>query len=155
LGLVSLVAVPGQIALGHLSDRIGREWVWAIGNLGFVLCCLTLLAMRDRPTAALLWAMIMAQGTLGYSLTSVMGPIPAEIFEGRHFGSIFGTVMLSAVLGGAAGPWVAGTLHDRVGSYAPAFWICIGLCTFSAIAIWLAAPRKVRAVAGRVPRLAD
>src|SRR5439155_26925421 len=26
LGLVSLVAVPGQIALGHLSDRIGREW---------------------------------------------------------------------------------------------------------------------------------
>jgi hypothetical protein len=21
-------AVPGQIALGHLSDRIGREWVW-------------------------------------------------------------------------------------------------------------------------------
>ena len=26
LGLVSLVAVPGQIALGHLSDRVGREW---------------------------------------------------------------------------------------------------------------------------------
>ena len=26
LGAVSLVAVPGQIALGHLSDRIGREW---------------------------------------------------------------------------------------------------------------------------------
>ena len=33
LGLVSLVAVPGQIALGHLSDRIGREWVW-IGDVG-------------------------------------------------------------------------------------------------------------------------
>ena len=33
LGLASLVSVPGQIALGHLSDRIGREWVWAIGNL--------------------------------------------------------------------------------------------------------------------------
>ena len=25
LGLVSLVAVPGQVALGHLSDRIGRD----------------------------------------------------------------------------------------------------------------------------------
>jgi len=36
LGLVSLVAVPGQIALGHMSDRIGREWVWSIGNGGFV-----------------------------------------------------------------------------------------------------------------------
>jgi len=26
LGLVSLVAIPGQIAFGHMSDRIGREW---------------------------------------------------------------------------------------------------------------------------------
>jgi MFS family permease len=154
LGLVSLVAVPGQIALGHLSDRIGREWVWSIGNLGFVLCCLALLVLRAHPTTPLLWAMIVAQGTLGYSLTSVMGAIPAEIFEGRHFGSVFGTVMLSAVLGGAAGPWVAGLLHDMVGSYAPAFWICIALCAFSAVAIWLAAPGKVRAVAGRTPRLA-
>ena len=154
LGMVSLVAVPGQIALGHLSDRIGREWVWTIGNLGFVLCCLALLLMREQPTPPLLWAMIVAQGTLGYSLTSVMGAIPAEIFEGRHFGSIFGTVMLSAVMGGAAGPWVAGALHDRVGSYTPAFWICIALCSFSAVAIWLAAPGKVRAVAGRVARFA-
>jgi hypothetical protein len=37
LGLVSLIAVPGQIAPGHVSDRIGREWVWMIGNLGFLL----------------------------------------------------------------------------------------------------------------------
>src|SRR6266545_6743708 len=43
LGFVSLVAVPGQIALGHLSDRIGREWVWTVGSLGFVLCLLALL----------------------------------------------------------------------------------------------------------------
>jgi MFS family permease len=154
LGLVSLVAVPGQIALGHLSDRIGREWVWTIGNAGFVLCCLLLLLLRTHPNLGLLYAMIIAQGTLGYSLTSVLGPIPAEIFEGRQFGSIFGFIVLAAVVGGAAGPWVAGFVHDRTGGYAPAFWLAIGLCVFSAAAIWLAAPGKVRAVAGRVPRLA-
>jgi MFS family permease len=154
LGFVSLVAVPGQIALGHLSDRIGREWIWTIGNTGFVLCCLTLIALRGGQTSTLLYAMVIAQGTLGYSLTSVMGAIPAEIFEGRHFGSIFGTVMLSAILGGAAGPWVAGVLHDHTGSYAPAFWISIGCSAISAAAVWRAAPGKVRAVAGRVPRLA-
>ena len=27
LGVVSLAGIPGQIALGYLSDRIGREWV--------------------------------------------------------------------------------------------------------------------------------
>ena len=36
--------------------------------------------------------MVIAQGLLGYALTSVMGPIVVEIFEGPHYGSIFGTI---------------------------------------------------------------
>jgi MFS family permease len=146
LGLVSLVAVPGQIALGHLSDRIGREWVWTVGSLGFVLCFVALLALRSAPTAALLYLMVISQGFLGYGLTSVLGAIPAEIFEGRHYGAVFGTLMLAAISGGAAGPWVAGALYDFTGSYTPAFSIAMGGSVLSALAIWLAAPRKVRAV---------
>ena len=41
-------------------------------------------------------------------------------------------------------------LHDHTGSYALAFWIAIACSVLSAVAIWLAAPRKVRAVAGRL-----
>jgi MFS family permease len=152
LALVSLVAVPGQIAFGHLSDRIGREWVWMIGNLGFVAACLALVALHYAPSVWLLYAMILAQGTFGYSLTSVMGAIPAEIFEGRHYGSIFGTVMLSAILGGAAGPWLAGVLHDLTASYSAAFWISAACSAASSAAIWVAAPRQVRSVAGRERR---
>jgi len=152
LGLVSLVAVPGQIAFGHLSDRIGREWVWMIGNLGFVACCLALVALYQGPSAWLLYAMIVTQGTFGYSLTSVMGAIPAEIFEGRHVGSIFGTVMLAAILGGAAGPWLAGVVHDLTASYSSAFWASAASSTVSVVAIWIAAPRRVRVVAGRAQR---
>ena len=49
---------------------------------------------------------------------------------------------------------MTGALHDATGSYTLAFWIAIGCSALSAVAIWLAAPRKVRAVAGRVSRLA-
>jgi MFS family permease len=97
--------------------------------------------------------MIVAQGTLGYSITSVMGPIPAEIFEGRHYGSIFGTLMLAAILGGAAGPWVTGVIYDATGTYSAAWWTAIGFSLISILAIWIAAPGKVRAVAGRAERL--
>jgi MFS family permease len=38
LGLVAVVAVPGQIALGALSDRIGREIVWTITCAGLAIC---------------------------------------------------------------------------------------------------------------------
>ncbi len=153
LGLVSLAGIPGQIALGHLSDRIGREWVWTAGSLGFVICYATLLRLAGAPTMPLLYLMVIAQGMLGYGLTSVVGAIPAEIFQGRHYGSIFGTLMLSSIAGGAVGPWLTGVLHDHTGSYTLAFWISIACSAVSAAAIWLAAPRKVRAVAGRRHRL--
>ena len=87
-----------------------------------------------------------SQGMLGYGLTSVIGAIPAEIFEGRHCGAVFGTLMLAAIAGGAAGPWVTGALYDLTGTYTPAFSIAIGGSAVSALAIWLSTPRKVRAV---------
>jgi MFS family permease len=152
LGLVSLVAVPGQIALGHLSDRIGREWVWSIGCAGFALCYLALLGLAHWPHPALLAVMVGAQGLLGYGLVSVMGAITAEVFEGRNFGVIFSGLMLAMICGGAAGPWLTGLLHDRTGSYAPGFALALAVCAVAALAIWLAAPRRVRAVAGRIGR---
>jgi MFS family permease len=149
LGLVSVVAIPGQIALGALSDRIGREWVWTVGCAGFAVCYVALLALEHTPSHALLYVMVVSQGFLGYALTSVMGPIAVEIFEGPHYGSIFGTLTVALIAGGAAGPWIAGVLHDRTGSYAAAFFLAIACCAVSAGAIWIAAPRKVRLVPGR------
>jgi MFS family permease len=152
LGFVGFTGIVGQIALGHLSDRIGREWVWTLACAGFVISYALLLMMREQPTPALLYLMVAAQGALGYGLASVFGAIPAEIFQGRHYGMIFGTLSLTSIIGGAMGPWIAGALHDRTGDYVLAFWLSIGASVVSAVAIWLASPSKVRAVAGRVPR---
>lgn len=149
LGAVSLVAVPGQIALGHLSDRIGRELIWAAGCLGFGVAYVLLILLRNDPSLLLLCLMVIAQGFLGYGLIAVLGAIPAEIFEGRHYGTIFGTLALALTVGGAAGPWLTGVLHDWTGSYSAAFCIAIFFSALSAFAIWCAGPREVRAVAGR------
>ena len=153
LGFVSLVGIPGQIALGHISDRIGREWVWTAGMVGFAACYLLLLALQAFPSLALLYLMVLAQGVLGYGVTSVFAAVVAEIFQGRHYGTIFGTLMLVAITGGAAGPWLTGVLFDAYGNYTVAFWIGVGASLASALAVWLAAPRKVRAVAGQLHRV--
>lgn len=153
LSFVSLSGVVGQIALGHLSDRIGREWVWTMSGLGYVLCYAVLLVLPYYPTPLLLYVMVGSQGLLGYALASIFGAIPAELFQGRHFGTIFGCLGLASGSGAALGPWVTGFLYDVTGSYAPAFWIAIALSLVSIATVWLAAPRKVRVVAGQIPRL--
>src|SRR5262249_28040065 len=70
LGMVSMVGIPGQILLGALSDRIGREWVWTAGCSGFAICYLALIGLEHSPSRALLYAMVISQGFLGYALTS-------------------------------------------------------------------------------------
>lgn len=154
LGLVSLFGIPGQIALGHLSDRIGREWIWTISNFGFAICFATLIALQYAPTLVLVYVMVIAQGFLGYGVTSIMGAVVAEIFQGKNFGTIFGTIMFVALSGGAAGPWITGLLYDVFGNYIVAFVIGLATCLISTASIWLAAPRKVRVVAGQMPKLA-
>ena len=153
LGTVSLLGIPGQIVLGHVSDRIGREAVWAISCAGFAFCFAALIALTFVPSLWLVYLMVLTQGVLGYGLTSVMGAVVLEIFQGKHYGSIFGSIMLAALAGGAAGPWATGLLHDITGDYTIAFAIGIAMSVLSALAIVMASPGKVRAVAGRLHRV--
>jgi MFS family permease len=150
LGVVSLLGIPGQIVLGHASDRIGREAIWTIASLGFAICYAALVALKYEPSLWLVYLMVLTQGALGYGLTSIMGAVVLEIFQGPHYGSIFGTIMIAALAGGAAGPWVTGLLHDITGDYTIAFAIGIAVSLLSAFAIWQASPGKVRAVAGKL-----
>jgi MFS family permease len=152
LGMVSLFGVPGQIFLGHLSDRIGREWIWTVSGVGFAICFASLIALESVPSLMLVYVMVISQGLLGYGVTSIMGAVVSEIFQGEHFGSIFGTLMLAALAGGAAGPLVTGVLHDHFGTYTPAFALGIAVSFLATFAVWMASPGKVRAVAGRLHR---
>ena len=99
----------------------------------------------------MVYVMVGAQGFLGYGLASVFGTVPAELFGGKRYGMIFGTLGAFAGIGAALGPWITGWLFDLRGNYDLAFNVAVGMCLVSIAAMWLASPRKVRLVAGRVP----
>ena len=57
---------------------------------------------------------------------------------------------MAAVGGGGLAPWVTGAIYDRTGSYTVGWWLSIAFCALSVVGIWRAAPRKVRAVHGKI-----
>lgn len=154
LGLVGLFGIAGQIGIGALSDRIGREIAWTIALCGYAASSVLLLMLDGAPSVPVMYLMVMGQGLLGYGLAALYGAIPAEIFGGQRFASIFGILSLGGNLGAAAGPWMLGTLYDLTGSYLGGFWICLLASLVSILCIWMAAPRKVRLVAGQAARRA-
>jgi MFS family permease len=108
-----------------------------------------LVAIEHAPSPLLLYLMVGAQGVLGYGLAAMFGAMAFEIFQGRQYGAIFGTLNAASTFGAATGPWIFGVIFDETGSYTYAFWLAAALSLLSILCIWRAAPRKVRVVAGR------
>ena len=137
--------VLGNIC-SFLSDQLGRERVFVPSCLlGAVAVCLLFL-IKDpfRPWMGFLFAVFFGLGI------GTAGPVffttVADLFQGRHFGSIQGMVVLGFSLGGAIGPWLAGFLHDKTGTNFPTFLILLGSLLLSALLMELVTPHKISPV---------
>jgi MFS family permease len=150
LGLVGLAGVVGQIMIGHLSDRMGREWAYTLALLGFLSTYGCLYLLRQWPEVWLMYLMIGLQGFLGYGVSTVFAATPADLFAGKHYGAIFGVLATAASAGAALGPWTTGIFFDIWGDYDLAFTLAMVLCLLAIATMWIAAPRKVRLVQGQV-----
>jgi MFS family permease len=77
---------------------------------------------------------------------ALLAAIPADIFPGRHLGTI--SVPRTAVAASAAssGRFLGGWLFDITGSYQIAFAAAALTIAASAVAAWVAAPRRSRGV---------
>jgi MFS family permease len=150
VGIVGIVSVGSKILWGVLSDRIGREITYTIGITFSILGMIFLILFDFFPSSVLTYFYSVSFG-MGYAVTAALPPlIAADFFEGRTYGSIFGTLMIFVGVGGAFGAWFAGLVYDLVGSYVPVFIMMILCGLFACHNIWRAAPRKVRRVPGKV-----
>lgn len=154
VGLVGIVGSGGKILWGMVSDRIGREWAYTLaftaGTIGVVII---LSIRRDSP----LWMPYSYGMIYGfcYGAAAVLTPVlTADTFHGKQYGSILGGIYVVANLGSAVGAFLGGYIFDLTGSYTWAFALAIPGMWLSCLLFWLAAPRKVRRVAGRAKAVA-
>jgi MFS family permease len=150
---VGIVSIGSKILWGVLSDKIGREVTYTIGMACSIFGIIFLILFNISPCASLPYFYAFLFG-MGYAVTAALPPlITADFFEGKGYGSIFGSLMIFVNLGGASGAWFAGFIYDQVGSYLPVFIILMACISFSCFSIWWAAPRKIRMVLGKRKKL--
>ncbi|HEX7928278.1 MAG TPA: MFS transporter, partial [bacterium] len=142
LGFVGLASIAGQIGLGWFADKFSTEIAWTLGGLGFVACYVMLLVLEQHPSVLMMYLMVGIQGGLGYGIASVFGSIPAQIFQGRAYASIFGMLSLSISFGAGIGPWIGGVMQDHTGSYNPAWWMGLACSVIAIAGVWFAQPSK-------------
>ena len=144
IGLLSLLRAASSTIGGGLSDRYGREVIFTFGTL---LCCLglTLLAQLHPPAPVwLLYAYALTFGVGNGVFASAYAGATADLFFGPHLGTILGLLELGWGLGGFAGSWFGGYWYDRWGSYHGVFALTIGVSLLGCVAMWLAAPRRLK-----------
>lgn len=134
VGLIGVGSLVGRFAIGGLADRIGRP--------------LTLVAAQAALGASfLLWAVAgghyavfaafaVCVGLSYGSIVSLMPALMMDLYGGRAVSSIIGLLYTGAGFGCLAGPWVAGSLFDRTGSYAPVIALCVALSALATWATW-------------------
>lgn len=133
LSLIGGFSILGRLTVGGLFDRLG-------GRVA-MMCCLVLLVgslvlLLWIDTPSMLYGFAPFYGAAHGGLFTVVSPTVAEFFGLRAHGSIFGVILFFGALGGAAGPVMAGLVHDSQGAYLYAFVLLLML---NVVALFLSA----------------
>ncbi len=137
--------VLGNLA-GSISDRIGRERFIIPACFVCAAAASLLFFIRDASQP---WLPPVFAATFGMSFGSipcVYYAAVADLFHGKHYGRILGTMVLGFALGGTLSPWLAGHLYDTSGSYTSTFVLLVASMLATAALVWIVAPRKLSPV---------
>jgi MFS family permease len=148
LTIYAIMSIIGR-PFAFLSDISGREIALTVACLGTIMAMLMLIFAQETGAVWMLYAYAASFGFFAGLTGPLYAAAAADLFQGRGFGAIFGFINISFGMGNGVGAWFFGYMFDLTGSYFIPFLTVIGGLVMTIIAIWIAAPRKIRRVAGR------
>ena len=131
LAIIGLFNIIGSLTAGYLGGRMSKTRV--LSTIYAMRAVVITVFLIVPPTGASVIIFGAAIGLLWLATVPLTGGIVNGLFGTTHAGTLFGIVFLSHQLGAFVGAWLGGELADRAGSYAPAWWISVGLGVFAAI----------------------
>ncbi len=144
LFLQGALNMVGEFFGGFLCDRIGREKTLTLSLVAFGVSIVFLNMAGAVISPALVYVFTLFYG-IGQGMAAPALMVSAsDLFQGKHFGSILGVIVLGGYFGGAIGAWMSGRLFDLTHAYHLNFLVS-GLAMMTSVAlIWKARPGGVR-----------
>ncbi len=146
--LSSILAVPSGLAAGLISDRLGRPRTYAVIAGFYVIGYASLLLVRDPSQTVFLGAFILASGMGMGANTPVFAAFLTDRLQGPRLGFLLGLQNIGFGAGAMLGPFLAGVLFDRLGSYTLAFSLMGGSIVLSSLIVTASAGRRPRSTRG-------
>ena len=115
------LAVPGGLAAGAISDRIGRTRTYAGIAALYVIGYVSLLLVRSPSQVVLLSISVLAAGLAYGGASSVLAAFLTDRLQGPRLGFLLGLQNIGFGAGATLGPYLAGLAFDWLGSYTLAF----------------------------------
>jgi MFS family permease len=139
LSTIGGISMLGRIVIGTANDKIG-------GKRSLVICFILLLCglfwLNVASKAWMLFLFAVIYGIAHGGFFTVMSPTIAEFFGTGSHGLLYGIVLASGTIGGAAGPLMAGRTFDVTGSYRIAFLVLILSAVIGFVLITLLQPPR-------------
>lgn len=128
--VIGISGICGRILSGYTSDKIGNK-ITATACLGLQVIVFFWLFKADQLWAFYVIAMLYG---LGYGGTlPLIVKMSSEFFGTMSGGTIFGVLLAGASVGGAAGVFSTGIIHDATDEYFWAFFIAGTVIVFASI----------------------
>lgn len=148
VSVMLLASLCGTLFFAAIADAIEPRFVWAAAS---VLFGAGMILARHASGAAGLYLYAICLGVgFGISFSSMMA-LPANYYGPRAYAPIVAVVIAVGTTAGAAGPFAAGYIYDRVGSYDPAFYAVSALSFFAALLLLFATPPVHKSARSFVP----
>ncbi len=147
-GFTTMLTPVGMIGAGWLADRGGRELSLALTYSATMLGVIAF-AFLDGPGSILTLGLfaVLFGATMG-SRAPVISSLAAQLFAGRSFGRIYGSISLAQGVGAAVGAQTGGLIHDWTGSYDALFVFSVVSLLAAAGPIYVLARRLRQRPAG-------
>ena len=99
-------------------------------------------ALGEFSSVPLLYFSILILGLNIMGISQIGNQVWADYYGRKEIGSIIGMSNLIRTVPLAAGPLLAGAIHDTMGSYPPAFTLFAAFCFIAAVAFFFAKPPR-------------